>query len=91
MTQQKPLPIATRITGGFNIPSFFHPEVLHRDKIWHMPLGKSEAAAKQPLVGEQEGRRGRERGLGQKKIFALRGRSTGSCFPPTLRGSPGRK
>lgn len=40
MTQQKPLPIATRITGGFNIPSFFYPEVLQRDKIWHMPLGK---------------------------------------------------
>lgn len=51
MTQQKPLPIAKRITGGFNIPSFFHPEVLHRDKIWHMPLGKSQAATKQGLVG----------------------------------------
>lgn len=84
MTQQKPLPIATRITGGFNIPSFFYPEVLQRDKIWHVPLGKSKVAAKQPLVDKQEGRRGQERGLRQKKVFAFPGRSTGSCFPPTL-------
>lgn len=40
MTQQKPLPIATHITGGFNIASFFHPEVLQWDKIWHMPQGR---------------------------------------------------
>lgn len=46
MTQQKLLPTATRITGGFNIPSSFHPEVLHRDKIWHMPLEKSKVPVK---------------------------------------------
>lgn len=46
MTQQKLLPIATRITGGFNVPSSFHPEEQHWDKIWHMPLGTSKAAVK---------------------------------------------
>lgn len=40
MTQQKPLPIATGITGGCNIPSSFHPEVPLRDKIWRMLLGR---------------------------------------------------
>lgn len=46
MTQQKLLPIARCITSGFNIPSSFHPEVLPRDKIWHMPLGESKEAVK---------------------------------------------
>lgn len=89
MTQQKPLPIATRITGGFNVPSSFHPQVLHGDKIWHMPLGKSKAAATQRLVGQAGRKVGGERG--QSMVFARWGRSTGSVFPSTLTGSPGTK
>lgn len=46
MTQQKLLPIAARITGGFTIPSSFHPEGPRWDKIWHRPLGKSLGAVK---------------------------------------------
>lgn len=50
MTQQKPLPIATGITGGCNAPSSFHPEVPPRDKIWACCWGDA-AAAKARSVG----------------------------------------
>lgn len=74
MTQQKPLPIATRIAVDLISPSSFHPEVLHRDKIWHMPPGKSGAAAKQRSVGRRKGR-GVEREAWSRGKSALQSKS----------------
>ena len=64
MTQQKPLPIATGITGGCNAPSSFHPEVPPRDKIWACCWGDA-AAAKTRSVGRglQGGRGGLVQGV----------------------------
>lgn len=59
MTQQKPLPIATGITGGGNIPSSFHPEVPPRDKIWRMLLGRGRQQPRRDRWGGDCGGRGR--------------------------------
>lgn len=59
MTQQKLLPIARRITGGFNVPSSFHPEGPSWDQIWHLPACHWGKARRQGNAGwwrEQEGR-----------------------------------
>lgn len=68
MTQQKPLPIATGITGGCNTPSSFHPQVLPRDEIWACCWGDA-AAAKARLVGR--GLQGGRGGLVQGGVQAL--------------------
>ena len=68
MTQQKPLPIATGITGGCNAPSSFHPGVPPRDKIWAC-CWRDAAAAKTRSVGRAlQGGRG---GLVQGGLQAL--------------------
>lgn len=85
MTQQKPLPIATRITGGCNTPSSFHPEELQRDKIWHMPLGRSKRQPMHHWWGEGEGEAGLKEGVW------LWGQSPGSCSAFTPRDTLGRE
>lgn len=86
MTQQKLLPIARRITGGFNVPLLLSCSraALGSDLApaacrWGKAGGQGNAGW---WLREREGRRGGETGLVQGRP-ELWGRTTGSCWVPS--------